>query len=261
MEQLVIVECVLFNDELELLEARFHEGENHVDRWIIIEAVETFSGQPKALHYLENVERFTRWADRIQRVEARLAGAGAWNRERQQRDALVPQLLQLPKDATVALCDGDELIAAKDWPLIEEMTLEGTVCFPMVQHYFTLCWSTPDALPPDGGLMRRSRAARAGSIPPSVSEWADGQYGLELRTGWHLSCLGGPERLQSKLQSFSHTELANVTLEQCEKMIREGIDIEPTRNWPLTKVEPQGPEWLLTEGVERWPWLLTGGVE
>lgn len=259
----MLVEVVLFNDELELLEARFHEGEDVVDQWIIIESSETFTGQPKTLYYLENVERFVRWGDRVRSIEARLAGPRTWDREAQQRDALVPELLQLPGDAVVALCDGDELIDSRDWPLIEEMTKHGTVCFPMVQHYFTLCWSTPPFNPPRGGRMRRSRAARARDIPTSVSAWADGQYGLELETGWHLSCLGGPGRLLKKLQSFSHTELSGpdwANLENCERMIRDGIDIDPNRNWPLTKVEPQGPAWLLDEGVKQWPWLLDGGI-
>lgn len=257
-------ECFIFNDELELLEARLRETADVVDRWVLIEAPTTFTGEPKPLHYGENIDRFSEWSDRIEHVVAGLpAQASAWEREAAQRDALHKFIDQLDGDDIVALCDGDELLSSGFWKIIDEPVKQGTVVLPMLQHYFTLTWALPNKPTPDGGLMHRSRVAERRSIE-RASSWADGEFGLRMHhSGWHLSCLGGPERLCQKLRSFAHTELSSpqwANLENCKRMIRDGVDIDPFRRWPLTKVPPQGPPWLITEGVERWPWLLDGGI-
>jgi hypothetical protein len=258
-------ECFIFNDELELLEARLRETDGVVDRWVLVEAAVTFTGAPKPRHYAENKDRFSPWNDRIEHIVADLSRVpDAWARERKQRDAVHQFIDQLSGDDIVALTDGDELLSRTFWTLIEEPVQHGTLVLPMQQHYFTLTWSTPVGPPPDGGLMERSRVARRRHITTTASEWADALYGMKFHhSGWHLSCLGGPERLLSKLRSFSHTELSDprwANLENCTRMIRDGIDIDPVRKWPLHRVPPQGPQWLITEGVERWPWLIDGVV-
>jgi beta-1,4-mannosyl-glycoprotein beta-1,4-N-acetylglucosaminyltransferase len=259
------VEAFIFNDEIELLEARFRETGDSVDLYVVIESEQTFTGGSKPLYFAENKDQFALSRSEIAHVVADLPKNGtAWDRERAQRNALHQVIDDLDGDAIVTLCDGDELVSAEYWDQIEEFVDAGTVVLPMRQHYFTLTWATPAHPPPDGGEMARSRVARRSAIE-EAGAWADGQFGIQfLGSGWHLSCLGGPERLLKKLSSFSHTELSNpswANLENCTRMIRDGIDIDPVRQWPLERVEPAGPEWLITEGVKKWPWLLTGGVD
>lgn len=255
-------ECLIFNDELELLEARLRETSDVVDGYALIEAPLTFTGKPKPLHYAENSDLFSAWNHKIHHIVADLPiRDGAWACERAQRDALHVFLDQLDGDDVVALCDADELLSTSFWGQVDPS--RGTHVLPMQQMYFTLCWSTPLGPPPNGGLMARSRVAFRKDIE-QASSWADGQYGYQiLDSGWHLSCLGGPQRLLSKLLSFAHTELSDpswANLQNCTHMIKNGIDIDPHRQWKLFHTEPQGPGWLLNEGVARWPWLLTGGV-
>jgi hypothetical protein len=253
-------EAVLFNDELELLEARFHEGQDDVDKWVILEAAETFTGKPKPLYFEENKNLFEPWLDRVVHVVADLPAGEPWDRERAQRDAL--SQVQIPGNDVVALCDGDELVARWAWPVLENKTATGTVVLPMQQYYYTLRWATPLVL-------ARTRAARRKDIG-RFGEWADTPPPSAFHevtqldgAGWHLSCLGGPERVAKKLQSFSHTELSDpmwANIDNCRKVIKQGWDLDPTRRYHLELVEPAGPEWLLSEGVKKWPWLLTGDV-
>lgn len=252
-------EAFLLNDELELMEARLHETWGRVDRYVVIESPTTFTGRSKPLHYAENQDRFAEYSDRIMHVVADLPKNGtSWDRERAQRDALHQVIDDCDGEDIIALCDGDELVSRAFWDDVENRVVDGTVVLPMRQHYFTLTWSTPVE-----GEMCRSRAAFRRDID-RASAWADGIYGLKMpNAGWHLSCLGGPERLCSKLQSFAHTELSDpswANIENCARMIRDGVDIDPVRKWPLSRVAPQGPSWLLDEGVKKWPWLLDGGV-
>lgn len=259
------VEAFIFNDELELLEARLRETDGLVDRWVLVEAPVTFTGKPKPLHYDENRHLFEQWNDRIEHIVADLpVQEGAWACERAQRDAVHQFIDHLDARDTVCLCDGDELVSASFWQEINNHVEQGTHVLPMQQHYFTLCWSTPLGPPPDGGLMARSRVGWREHIG-TAGEWADGQFGLQYHdAGWHLSCLGGPQRLCNKLLSFSHTELSDpswANVENCARMIREGLDIAPARGWKLLKVKPQGSKWMLNEGIKKWPYLMTGGVD
>jgi len=251
-------ECLILNDEIELLLARLHEGDGVVDRWVVVEAKETFSGRAKPLYYAENIDQFTPWADRIIHIVADLSGAtDPWAREAAQRDAISEAINAADPDDVVSVTDADELIAATVWPEIERLTETGPVVLPMRQLYYTLCWATP-------WWGERGRAARRRDID-AVSTFAD-RKDLPWRlyeAGWHLSCLGGPERVAEKLRSFSHTELSDpswANTENCARLIRDGLDIHPGRAWQLETVAPQGPGWLLDEGVKRWPWLITGGV-
>lgn len=254
----MIYDCFIMNDELELLEARLREGDGIVDRWVIVEANETHTCTPKPLYFDSNREHFAPWLSRIDYIVADLSSAmDPWSKEALQRDHISQIISKASPDDIIAVTDADELIAASSWPEIERLTNEGPVLLPMQQHYFNLTWATP-------WWGERGRVARRKDVGV-VSSFADykGFTSRLYNAGWHLSCLGGPERVAHKLQAFAHTELSDSSWanpENCANLIKNGWDINPNRGWQLEKVEPQGPKWLLEEGVKIWPWLLTGGV-
>lgn len=254
-----IYDCLIFNDEIELLEARLREGDGVVNHWVIVEATETFTGTPKPLYFNENKECFKNWQSRITHIIADLSSSNdPWMREATQRDAISLGLSDASWDDIIAITDADELIAAASWLEIEQQTKLGPVLLPMQQHYFTLTWATP-------WWGERGRVARFQHVG-KISSFSDfkGFHNRIYNAGWHLSCLGGPERVAHKLRSFSHTELSDLSWanpENCARLIQGGLDINPERKWKLQKVEPQGPKWLLEEGVKIWPWLLTGEIQ
>ncbi|MEI6238274.1 MAG: alpha-1,2-fucosyltransferase, partial [bacterium] len=54
-----------FFNELDLLEIRLSILDKYVDYFVIVEAVQTFSGDPKPLYYKENEQRYKKWKDKI----------------------------------------------------------------------------------------------------------------------------------------------------------------------------------------------------
>lgn len=62
---MAIIDLFYLNNELDVLEIRLNILNNYVDKFVIVEARETFSGVPKPLYYLENKERFAKWNDKI----------------------------------------------------------------------------------------------------------------------------------------------------------------------------------------------------
>ena len=61
----MVYDCFQFFNELDILKLRLHVMAPVVDRFVISEATETFSGQPKPLYYEENKEMFSEFADKI----------------------------------------------------------------------------------------------------------------------------------------------------------------------------------------------------
>ncbi|GJN35484.1 hypothetical protein PR202_gb24267 [Eleusine coracana subsp. coracana] len=53
-----IFDAVLFSNELDILEIRYHELLPYVDRFVILESNATFTGIPKSLSFYENINRF-----------------------------------------------------------------------------------------------------------------------------------------------------------------------------------------------------------
>lgn len=258
------IEAVLFNNELELLEARFHEGDDVVDHWVIIESDQTFTGHHKQPVFLHNHQKFGRFNDRVTHYKATGTPYGTpWEREAGQRDTLELFLGGLDDDDLVVLSDADELTRASCWPEIVAATENGeSVSLHKPTWYYTLTWALPDAGPAFSSF--RSKAARVQTLREygSVAKWADDlSFPVIANSGWHLSCLGGPSRLLSKIRSFSHQEINTsewATYENCRRMIQDGVDCAPGRNATLTRTVPSGPDWLITEGVAKYPWLLSG---
>jgi len=60
-----IYDCFTFFNELELLEIRLSELDDHVDYFVIVEAKKTHSGEEKELYFANNKKRFSKWSKKI----------------------------------------------------------------------------------------------------------------------------------------------------------------------------------------------------
>lgn len=59
------IDCVLFYDELDMLNFRLHELDDQVDYFIILESDIDFQGNSKKLFFQENRESFKKWENKI----------------------------------------------------------------------------------------------------------------------------------------------------------------------------------------------------
>ena len=58
-------DCFTFKNELLLLDLRLHELSEAVDFFVLVEGTRSFTNRPKPLYFLENLERFKPFLDRI----------------------------------------------------------------------------------------------------------------------------------------------------------------------------------------------------
>jgi beta-1,4-mannosyl-glycoprotein beta-1,4-N-acetylglucosaminyltransferase len=103
-----VFDCILFNQEHDMLECRLTEIGDVVDKVIVVESTTTFMGQPKP-HGID-LDRFYKWRDKIhyETFDEKHHQHG-WATEHAQRNHLFVALQQFSPEAedivTVADCD------------------------------------------------------------------------------------------------------------------------------------------------------------
>lgn len=111
----MIYDCFTFFNELELLEVRLHELSGVVDKFVLVEATQTFTGRPKPLYYAENRERFSRFHEQIIHVivDDSPKSDNPWTIEHFQRNCIARGLTQCRPDDWIMVSDADEIPGRK----------------------------------------------------------------------------------------------------------------------------------------------------
>jgi beta-1,4-mannosyl-glycoprotein beta-1,4-N-acetylglucosaminyltransferase len=239
MNAIRVFDAFTFYNELDLLEIRLGELAHIVDRFVIVEATHTFTGDPKPLYFEEHRERYKRWLDKIEHVVVEFPqilsspDAGPWARERYQRDQISRGLAcAAPADA-VLISDVDEI--PKPFALGAALKLgsflNSLVVFEAREFNYTLDLYNPTVEWRRGPRLAARRlitspeAFRRHNVP--VSKRLD-RMGLDclaqrLRTmailgrpvgatvlpeaAWHFTYLGDQRQFADKIRAFSHQEL------------------------------------------------------
>jgi len=110
-------DCFSFFNELDLLEIRFNILDPHVDRFVIMESTETFSGKENPLYYQENKERFAEWNHKVISVNPpKIDASSAFIRAEFQKESLKNGLSDAKDGDIIYYGDLDEI-----WKLTYEM--------------------------------------------------------------------------------------------------------------------------------------------
>lgn len=106
-----IYDCFPFLNEFEVLEIRLNELYDYVDKFVLIEATETFTGRPKPLYFEENKERFAKYLDKIihVKVEGHYETNSYWARADFQRNHLMLALEGCHPNDMIIFSDVDEM--------------------------------------------------------------------------------------------------------------------------------------------------------
>ena len=106
--------CFPFFNELTVLEAHLEELYPLVDYFVINESSETHSGRAKPFFLKDNWERFSKYHDKIIRIETTKTypqGTNPWVREISDRDQLLRGLSECDNDDIILHCDCDEIVS------------------------------------------------------------------------------------------------------------------------------------------------------
>ena len=233
----MIYDCFTFFNELDLLEIRLNVLKDVVDRFVLVEATQTFTGRPKPLYYKENAARFAAFADRIIHVvvdDFSAAEAGrtprerAWMSESIQRKAIARGLVGARPDDTIIISDLDEIPRPESVPLA--VGRPGITKFDLTCHF---CFINRREYYPRGGAHTPQAVNYATFMNPrTYAHFKYSQFVLKevnacpsatiiryrkahrtiFNAGWHFTWLGGVDAIVKKLKSFAHTEYSGADI-------------------------------------------------
>lgn len=246
----MIYDCFQFFNELDILKLRLHVLSDVVDKFVISEATETFSGLPKPLYYEENKEMFREFSDRIIHVVVTDTPKGyTHDRDTFQKNAVGRGLVGAKPDDIILFSDLDEI---PNPDKIREIlpNFQDDKIYHFAQRMF-YCYLNMEEV--SGNLLSYggefpgvskkqwlgTRMCRYGLLQERGMQLGDLRFpeckeiGIRVADGgWHFGYMGGhgekdvKKRVEEKVVSAAHEEYNNRhTLSRVEDQILDGKDI------------------------------------
>jgi hypothetical protein len=205
-----MIDCTLFNDELELLIIRIRYLSDYVDGFIVIESDRTFSGKPKKLIARENLSELRKVSPKpIQLLCADFSmvqTGNPWEFEKQSRTQLISHVYEVFPDKRLLFCDIDEFPSVEQLQNImkvEKIFDKSIFSIPTPTYYRYVNLAQLDE-----ENLRSAKTFLASHPPQEDSLRSNNFIQIDGDPGAHLSYLGmSAEIMSSKFASFSHTEL------------------------------------------------------
>lgn len=247
----MIYDCFSFYNELDLLELRLNVLKDVVDKFVLVEATKTHTGNPKPLYYRENAERFTAFKDKIVHVVVDdfpeppadyTERQASWMRENFQRNAIVRGLVGAHDDDLIMVSDADEI------PSPEAVRAASgkrgvIVCEQLLCNYYLnfVSYTTPIWLGTKivryGAFLSPKTYAKMGELIYVDEHVNVGPSATRLRylepdsrickAGWHFSYLGDAKSIVSKIGAIAveYRNENNTREKWVANAIAQGLDV------------------------------------
>jgi len=247
----MIYDIFTFNDELEILELRLNIHNDIVDKFIIVESNKNFFMRDKPLHYLENQHLFENFKDKIIHVNIDMIDHGhAFYNDYYQKSLCIDYLLNIMNSDDIAyISDADEILNITHVESFQNGNRLKPICgIAKFLHYFinvevNTAWYN--------GIVCTKRHLDEffkGNVNHTLCrKFRDSRANLDIfdiknNYGYHYTWLvnkqDGINNIYKKLQSHSHMEMKNITLEHIKKCIDNLKPLnESSQPWKLTTFE------------------------
>ena len=218
----MIYDCLMLDSELDLLELRMKILKDVVDKFIVIESTESFTGRPKKAHLSENLGRFLELGNIESYVIDLPKGATPLERECYSRN-YVQNLLNLSNTDITFISDLDEIIPTHN--LLDNLELK-KVYFKMQTSYYHI---NNVVVEPKSHNEWVGSVRIVGKLNESPQHLRDTRwYGPFIHGGYHWSFLGSPHEISDKLHNTHHQEYNTPELNNIDKinnLIKDGKEI------------------------------------
>ena len=233
-----IYDIFTFYNELDLLELRLEMLNDYVDKFVLIECVQTFSRKPKELYFEKNKNRFEKYKDKIihhitydppqsyddlrQRIlnpdiddltkqicmQALTTsnvppGELHWLNEFYQKESIRKALVGLEDDDLCFITDLDEY-----WNPEISYNIEDNKIYKLKQLVYSTYMNVRSNEPWAGTLLTKYKNIKNACLnhlrTPSKT-----QYEYIDNGGWHFTFMGGVDQIKLKLEAYGHQEYNN----------------------------------------------------
>jgi len=256
-----IYDVLMFFNELDLLEIRLEVLDKHVDYFVITESTRTFSGNPKALYFSENKERFKKFEHKIiyNICDKNLPEIDQWDRERMQRNSSMPVLENCNDDDIIFCSDADEIPNFNNINLKEIYNPNSLYVCHQDFYYFYFNTLFQDTAKPSNfwegtrfsswKLLKDNTIDNLRDINSEFNKNKNNNIIHIPNAGWHFSFLGGAEKAKYKIESYSHQEM-NVpavkdNIQKSIDELRDPFFRSNVRIIPVEMSEKTHPEYLM----------------
>ena len=288
----MIYDAFLFFNELDLLDIRLNLLNDVVDKFVIVESTVTFSGKPKNLFFNENKHMFEKFNDKIihivvddtpvnfnniefisspstqqeifkNKILKYLNESTGWNRnnpneiqwgrEIYQRESIINGLLNCDDNDLIIISDVDEIPNPLELMKIKDSDQSDVFEFKQNMFYYNLStlkerrWSGPKIA--HWSIIKENslNILRQNKLTNNVVE--DG--------GWHLSFMGGENRIKDKLEAYAHQEYNNNTIkENISRNIQSKNDLFFRGSLSEINIIDEFPDTLLNIVNEKYQYLI-----
>ena len=203
-----VIDCFPFFDEFLILDIRFRELYDVVDKFIIVESAETFTGIPKPYLLSECLEeRYPDYADKVEIIKVPTKHFNdQWDRETYQKNFICKENishLNLNDDDIILLSDADEIpkrnfIISISAPNNNYFIKTGAGIGGNTYYYKFNGLTNEFSHRPKVISYKYFNNFFAHRFTSPIPMYAD--------SGWHFSYIKSPENIQKKIQAFSHQE-------------------------------------------------------
>jgi beta-1,4-mannosyl-glycoprotein beta-1,4-N-acetylglucosaminyltransferase len=184
----------MFSDEYELLLLRIMTLKDIVDKFVVVEAGQTFTGLKRKRVFDQHPEFMSYEINYIFLED--LPFSSAWENEFYQRNQIMQGLSKASDDDLILISDVDEIpnptaLSMSDFAVYQQR----------LYYYYVNCLQ--DQLW-QGTVSIRKRLI---DTPQAVRNMRGSQVNVIPNGGWHYSFMGGSERIKTKLHSFSEQQV------------------------------------------------------
>lgn len=241
-----IYDCFPFFNELDILEVRFNELYDVVDRFVIVEATLTHGGKPKPLYFNENLPRFEKFLHKVTHiVVSDYPALDSWSIERHQRDQIMRGLTQCNDNDIIIIGDADEIPRATC--LKEYKPENGIMALQQRLYYYSLdCQS-------DGDLWDWCKMVTYGELKtksPCEVRYTPftNRQNLIPNAGWHFSYITNIDGIIEKIGASAHQEYNKPEWkdkERVTRLVEEGKDLfDRPLGYVFVEIDSTYPEFI-----------------
>lgn len=270
-----VYDIFTFFNELDLLELRLEMLNDHVDKFVIIECIETFSGNPKPLYYEENKARFSKFHSKIihhvtydppksfDDLRQRILDPNSdelmkqiciqslttsnvppgelhWLKEFYQKENIRRALIGLEDDDLCFVTDLDEI-----WNPEIEYKIEDYKVYKLRQLAYSLYLNNRSNEPWAGTLLTKYKNIKNACLN-HLRNPSKTQYEYIDNGGWHFTFMGGSEQIKLKLESYGHQEYNNESVKsKVEENLQSNKDVLGRNNFNFWIDESDLPAYIL----------------
>ena len=271
-----IYDVFTFFNELDLLELRLDMLHPFVDKFVIIECVETFSGNKKPLYYEENKDRFKKYHDKIihhitydppksfEDLRQRIIDSNSddlmkqictqaltssnvpkgelhWLKEFYQKENIRRALIGLEDEDLCFIGDLDEF-----WnPELVYNFVEDHKLYKLKQIAYSLYLNNRSSEPWAATMLSKYKTIKNACLNhlrnPNKTE-----YEYVNNGGWHFTFMGGEDQIKLKLESYGHQEYNNDKIKsEIKNNLESNKDVLGRSNFNFWIDESQLPKYII----------------